>query len=208
MSVRPKIPAASCGEIPVADKRGWRLGCSWATMQAPLHSVPATELEGSAMAVAPARFEEFYADSRPRLFAALCLVTGSRQEAEELAQDAFLRVWERWERVATMADAEGYLYRTAMNLFRRRYRRARIAARLASDAPARDDVFATVDDRDVLKRAMDGLTPKQRGAVVLTAILGFSSEEAGRLLGVKDATVRVLARNARLIMRAKVEDPR
>ena len=38
-------------------------------------------------------------------------------------QDAFLSVWERWDRVGEMDDPLGYLYRTAMNLFRKRYRR-------------------------------------------------------------------------------------
>ncbi len=35
--------------------------------------------------------------STPRLFGALCLVTGDRDEAEEIMQDAFLRLWERWD---------------------------------------------------------------------------------------------------------------
>jgi RNA polymerase sigma-70 factor, ECF subfamily len=41
---------------------------------------------------------------------------GNRAEAEELAQDAFLKVWERWDRVADIEEPVGYLYRTAMNL--------------------------------------------------------------------------------------------
>ena len=44
-------------------------------------------------------------------------------------QDAFLTVWERWDRVGGMDDPVGYLYRTAMNLFRKRYRRAMLSVR-------------------------------------------------------------------------------
>ena len=40
-------------------------------------------------------FEDFFAATNPRLFTALWLVTGDRYEAEEIAQDAFLRVFER-----------------------------------------------------------------------------------------------------------------
>src|SRR5438874_8789087 len=45
-------------------------------------------------------FESFFLAHHLRLFRALWLMTRNRHEAEEIMQDAFLRVWERWERVA------------------------------------------------------------------------------------------------------------
>ena len=51
-------------------------------------------------------------------------MTGNRAEAEEIMQDAFLKLWERWDRVREIDDQTGYLYRTPMNVFRRRYQRA------------------------------------------------------------------------------------
>src|SRR5207249_2647958 len=80
--------------------------------------------EGSA-----ANFEAFFEAEHLRMFRALWLLTRSRHEAEELMQDAFLKVWERWDRVSGLSDPEGYLYRTAMNLFRSRLRRAAVALR-------------------------------------------------------------------------------
>jgi RNA polymerase sigma-70 factor (ECF subfamily) len=176
-------------------------------MDAQIRAVPATEPEEAAMAEVPLSFEDFFQDHHARLFAALCLTTGSRQEAEEIMQDAFLKLWERWDRVSTLEDPVGFLFRTAMNVFRKRYRRARLAVRDVLPLPARDDAFAVVNDRDALVRAMRSLTPHQRAAVVLTSILDYSSEEAGRMLGVKDSTVRVLARKAREAMRPKVGEP-
>jgi hypothetical protein len=55
-------------------------------------------------------FEAFFEREKERLFQALCLVTRNRFEAEELAQDAFLSVYERWDRVAKMDEPTGYLY--------------------------------------------------------------------------------------------------
>lgn len=173
-------------------------------MDARMHVVPTTQPE---VAEAPQSFEDFFQDHHAQLFAALCLTSGSRDEAEEIMQDAFLRLWERWDRVSAMEDATGFLFRTAMNTFLKRYRRARLAIRHVLPIPESDDAFATVNDRDVLVRAMRDLTPHQRAAVVLTSILDYSSEEAGRILGLKDSTVRVLARNARVAMRLKVGDP-
>lgn len=72
-----------------------------------------------------------------RLFQALYLMTGSRHEAEEVMQDAFLALWERWERVAGFDDPTVYLFRTAMNLWRKRIRRAALALRCSR--PARAD---------------------------------------------------------------------
>ena len=96
-------------------------------MSDPIHLVP----EGvRATPVREARgFDEFFAEERIRLFQALCLVTHNRSEAEELTQDAFLRVLERWDRVGTMDDPTGYLYRTAMNAFRSWNRRATLRAK-------------------------------------------------------------------------------
>src|SRR5688572_23341004 len=74
-------------------------------------------------------FEAFFESEQRRLFGTLCLVTGNRSEAEELMQEAFLRVWERWDSVSSLNDPPGYLYRTAFNLLRNRLRRAARAAR-------------------------------------------------------------------------------
>jgi DNA-directed RNA polymerase specialized sigma24 family protein len=67
-----------------------------------------------------------------RLFRALLLVTHDSTE-EDLMQEAFVRVWERWDRVGTLDDPVGYLFKTAMNLHRSAIRRAAVAAKLASD---------------------------------------------------------------------------
>jgi DNA-directed RNA polymerase specialized sigma24 family protein len=63
---------------------------------------------------AAAAFEDFFEAERRRLYRALCLITGDPGEAEEVAQDAFLHLWERWDRVRDMDHRCGFLYRTAM----------------------------------------------------------------------------------------------
>jgi RNA polymerase sigma factor (sigma-70 family) len=142
-------------------------------------------------------FEAFYDVESRQLFRRLWLVTGNRAEAEELMQEAFLRVWERWDRVGRMDDPVGYLYRTAMNLFRKRYRRAMLAIRRSAGlAPAQDD-FADADDKHTVRRVLATLPPRQRAALVLTEMLGLTAEEAGRTLGVKASTVRSLSRQGR-----------
>jgi RNA polymerase sigma-70 factor (ECF subfamily) len=162
---------------------------------------------GRGVPAPPANFEAFFQAEHVRLLRALYLVTGDPHEAEELMQEAFVAVWERWDRVRAMAEPTGYLYRTAMNRFRSRQRRASRAAKrvLVSGEPR--DAFSDADDRDAVARALAALPERQRAALVLTELLGFDSIEAGRLLGVRDATVRSLASQARSAVRGSLEHP-
>jgi RNA polymerase sigma-70 factor (ECF subfamily) len=156
----------------------------------------------------PGTFEAFFEAEHVRLFRALFLIAGSAHEAEELSQEAFLKVWERWDRVKAMEAPVGYLYRTAMNVFRSRYRRAVRAAKHAARVRQprdRTDPMAVVDERDAAVRALRTLSPRQRAALVLTEMIGYRSEEAGRLLGVKATTVRVLASQGRAALRMTME---
>ena len=154
----------------------------------------------------PIDFDGFFMDQRPALFAALCLTTGDRQEAEELTQDAFVRLLERWPSVSVMQDPSGYLFVTAMNLFRKRYRRAKLVAWLPVGHQAADTAFDTIDDRDVLVRALRALTPRQRAAVVLTSLLDLPTGEAAKALGIEESTVRALTTQARAQLRQTIGD--
>jgi RNA polymerase sigma factor (sigma-70 family) len=158
------------------------------------------------MAQGTESFESFFGRHNDDLFAALWLITRNRHEAEEIAQDAFLRVWERWDRVAQMDDPEGYLYRTAMNVFRNRFRRAALALKRLGRGSLPDDHLEAVERREVLVQALSTLTPRERAAVVLTDVLGFTSEEAGKTLGIKPVTVRVLASRGRGRLQQEVID--
>ncbi len=151
-------------------------------------------------------FEIFFHDQSGSLFRRLCLITGNRAEAEEIMQDAFLKLWERWERVGSMSDPTAYLYRTALNLFRSRYRRAALALRRSVGFASNIDEFERSDTKSAVMQALASLAPRQRAALVLTDLLGFSSEDAGELLGVQPGTVRTLASQGRIALRRIVEE--
>jgi len=150
-------------------------------------------------------FEEFFEAERDRLLKTFTVITGSRAEAEDIVQDAFLNVWQKWDRVAALDDPRGYLSRACLNGFRSRTRRAKIALRNAArPGPGRDEI-AVVDDRDEARRLLSTLTPRQRAALVLTEIWDMSAEEVGRSLGIKASTVRALNHQARSAARSSRE---
>jgi len=153
---------------------------------------------------AAASFEEFFEREKAALFGALCLVTRNRHEAEELTQDAFLAVYERWDRVRGMDNPSGYLYRVAMNAFRSWNRRAALAARRTLGLTPADRGIEEIEAADAVVRALSPLSPRQRAAVVLVDLLGYSAEEAGRMLGIRPATVRTHASRAHAELRSRM----
>ncbi len=154
----------------------------------------------------PTSFEEFFEAERHRLHGALVLMTASVHEADELLQDAFLTVWERWDRVREMERPTGYLYRVAMNGFRRRRRRLRLDLRLGTRSENEVDPYARAAARDAAARALAVLPRRERAALVLTEMLAFDSNEAGELLKIRPSTVRVLAHRARERIRREIGD--
>lgn len=151
---------------------------------------------------ARARFDEFVEDEHERLYKALYFVTGSREDAEDLSQDAFLALWERWDRIDQIQDPTAYLFRVAMNGFRARRRRAAIALRRLVPVRAERDAFVEAEMRADVRALLLGLSPRQRAALLLVDLLEYPSEQAARILRVRPSTVRNLASQGRRALRA------
>jgi RNA polymerase sigma factor (sigma-70 family) len=151
---------------------------------------------------ARARFDEFFQEEHERLFKALYFVTGDRHDAEELMQDAFLKLWERWDDIDRIDDPTAYLFRVALNGFRMRRRRAAMALRRLVPATEERDVFLEAEMRADVRRLLLEVTPRQRAALLLVDLLGYPSEQAARILRVRPSTVRALATQGRRALRA------
>ena len=161
--------------------------------------------EGSTVGGSVSSFEEFFRGEQHRLHQALFVITGSRQEAEDIGQEAFLRLWERWDRIGGLDDPVGYLYRTAVNVYRDRSRRLLLTMKRAVGMASPPNEYAAVEARSVAASVLGQLPPRQRAALVLTEGLGYSAEEAGRLLGIKGSTVRALRYQARSALSGTME---
>jgi len=151
---------------------------------------------------AGARFDTFVEEEHVRLFKALYFVTGSREEAEDLAQDAFLKLWERWDQIDSIDNPTGYLFRVALNGFRMRRRRLAIAIRKQLPGPEERDGFVEAEMRADVRRLLLEVTPRQRAALLLVDLLGYPSEQAAQILRVRPSTVRNLASQGRRALRA------
>jgi RNA polymerase sigma-70 factor, ECF subfamily len=139
---------------------------------------------------ARAEFEELYRHAYPLVVAAVTLLTGSRTIAEDAVQEAFARAWNRWERLAGYDAPLAWVRRVAMNIAVSRWRSLRREHRLtvpASEGAARLDRAADWVD---LQAALLRLPTRQRRAVVLSAVVGLSTDEIAAEMSVAPATVR------------------
>jgi DNA-directed RNA polymerase specialized sigma24 family protein len=68
------------------------------------------------------------------------------------------------------------------------------------------DEFERSDTKSAVMQALESLAPRQRAALVLTDLLGFSSEDSGELLSVQPGTVRTLASQGRAAVRRTMEE--
>lgn len=149
-------------------------------------------------------FEEFFRAQYRGLVRALYLLTADQGEAEELAQEAMARVFERWDRVRTMESPAGYVYRVAVNLNRQRLRHLAVRARrLLSMRP---DSVGPAESPSELADAISSLPRGQRQAFMLVEWLGMSAEEAGRVMKIAAASVRSQAHRARASLRDRLRD--
>lgn len=121
----------------------------------------------------------------------------NRDQAEDIAQEAFIRLWihrNRWRRSDTLRPI---LYRIARNLalnevrrrgaFRRWVRRSRPSPVDPSPGPLQDALSAELDA--VVRRAVDSLPERRREIFILVRFHHMSHRDAGEVLGISTQTV-------------------
>lgn len=153
-----------------------------------------------------AEFTEFFRAEYPGLVRAFYLLTADQAEAEELAQEAMARSYERWDRVGAMQSPAGYLYRIGVNLNRHRLRHLAVQARrlLAMTRDVQSEHVPVV--RREIAEAIASLWRGQREAFMLVEWLGLNAEEAGRMLGIAPASVRSRVHRAKAALRARLSE--
>ena len=119
-------------------------------------------------------FEPWYVREHPKLVSALTVVAGNPAVAAEAADEAFAARYERWGRVGVMASPGGWTYRTALNVVRRRWRRAALEARILHRKPRFE---APADWSTEVWDALQRLPPRERTAIALRYVADLTTEE-------------------------------
>jgi len=145
-------------------------------------------------------FDDLYRQARPRLVRLAWLLVGSRGVAEEVVQDAFLAVHQRW---AALDNPGGYLRRAVVNgclsVRRRTAREQRSLARLGEPPPTGDPGV------DAMWDAVGRLSPERRAVVVLRYWADLPHGEIAEILDCPITTVRTRLHRALADLRKEID---
>jgi RNA polymerase sigma-70 factor (sigma-E family) len=129
-------------------------------------------------------FEELFEVEQQAMLRLAFLLLGSTGMAEDAVQEAFAKVYERWERI----DAPGaFLRRCVVNECNSRHRRARVALRnqhLLAEVGFSADVYPDLAD------ALQALPPRRRAVVVMRHYLQMTTAEIADALAISEGTVK------------------
>lgn len=154
-----------------------------------------------------AAFEQVVICSERRVIRVAWRILGSEEDARDAAQEVFMRLYKHLHRFKREQDFDAWLYRITVNVCRdiwRKRRKSGGSAEWTSLETAREEgqleTLASSDDaeaaallaqkREMIRRALETLPEKERTALVLRDLEGFSTEEVARILGTRPATVR------------------
>ena len=141
------------------------------------------------------------------------LLTGNATDAQDLVQEALLRMLEASDRVAHADHPDAYAKRILTNIFlnnrRRQVHLQRLLPRLGlSGSPSTQDPSDGQATRDELWRALNHLSARQRAAVVLRYYDDASYENIASMLDCRPATARSLVLRGLSHLRVVIADPR
>ncbi|MFD8687128.1 SigE family RNA polymerase sigma factor [Streptomyces sp. NPDC059651] len=151
-------------------------------------------------------FDAFYAATAKRLVATVYAVTGDLGEAEDAVQEAYVRAWQRWDKVSGAGDPLPWVRTVAVRLAISTWRRTRGRLRAHFRHGAAPDVPGLSADRVALVGALGELSTEQRRAVVLHHMLGLPVEEVARETGASNGAVRTRLHRARKILGERLAD--
>jgi len=154
-------------------------------------------------------FEQLYRDNVGRVYALCFRMAGTADLAEELAQDVFVRAWQKLGSFRGESAFSSWLHPLTVNvaLSERRSRRRRVARVMTTDdltayerpgPPTRSDGPESGFD---LERALATLPPGARAVFVLHDVEGYKHEEIAQLTGVATGTSKAQLHRARRLLR-------
>jgi RNA polymerase sigma-70 factor (ECF subfamily) len=172
-----------------------------------------TTLLERAIAGDPAAFEQIVIRNERRVLTVAWRLLGNMDDAQDAAQEVFLRAFKYLHRFDARKSVEPWLIRMTVNVCRSFGRKKKSGEKVFSkiDCPlpvaeseGRADPhsqLAADQQRRMLHRALADLPEKEKAAIILRDIEGFSTAEVAEILGSSKATVRVQISSARMKIR-------
>lgn len=161
-----------------------------------------------------AQLGSFYTKHRSELLAHANRIMKDTLRAEEIVQEALIRIMLAAPELSSEQHALGYVHRTIENLcidvFRMEGRRPHLIAlddekegmeRTSQSFGDLSDIVSAADDAVIVRQALSMLSPAERAALIMWEMEGRSTKEIARELGVKESSVRHTVSRARSSLR-------
>ncbi len=150
-------------------------------------------------------FDTFFRETFVVVARAAALVARDPGAGQDLAQEAFFRLYERWARMESAEHARRFAFRVAINLARSHLRK-RLRVTLAGLEPRGEwsEPVVQVDEWLSIRSALAAISPRRRAAVVLVDYVGMDAGEAGGVLGLSAGTVRTHLMRGRRDLRKRL----
>jgi len=143
-------------------------------------------------------FDEFFDATLDRTIALLTLITKDVHAAEDAAQEAYARAYQRWRHVGGMDRPDLWVVRVgtniAINLWKKHSREKNFDLDTAGDKPEMDGLIA---DEQWVSWGLDTLSPSQRRAFVMHHAQGWSIPDVAIDMKASESTVRTHLQRAR-----------
>jgi RNA polymerase sigma-70 factor (sigma-E family) len=149
-------------------------------------------------------FVDFVRSRSAALYRYAYLLAGNSHDADDLVQEALIRLRGAWPRVHRRDDPTGYARTTIARLHISAWRRRRRESVVAQmpDVASDDPGFAAAVRRSALAQALTALPRRQRAVIVLRFYEERTEQEIAEILGISTSTVRSQAARAMAKLRA------
>lgn len=184
----------------------------WMTANRPAEDAEFAQVLKRAIAGDLTAFEQIIARYERRVLTLAWRLLGNPEDAQDASQEVFLRAFRFLHRFDATRTMEPWLVRMTVNVCRDIGRKRPVTVLLEADTlRAPDNPHTELDleeQRSALYRALRQLPEKERSAVVLRDIEGFSTAEVAKILGSSESTVRAQISSARLKIRKAISKRR
>lgn len=148
------------------------------------------------------RFERLFGEFQRPILNYLYRMVSSREQAEELTQDVFVKAYHALPRLPAEANVRAWLYRIATNTAYDSLRRARLV-RWMPLLENRDSLVMSGDrgsgigEREAVQKTLAELKPAYRAPLILYSVQGYSVAEIAGMLGISEGAVKTRLYRAR-----------
>ncbi|MFJ2212124.1 SigE family RNA polymerase sigma factor [Streptomyces sp. NPDC101062] len=142
------------------------------------------------MSATEKEFDDFYALAYPRLVRQIHAMTGDLPEAQDVAQEAFIRAWDRHEQFMNATSQEAWIRTTAWRLAVSRFRRMRRGLHLMQRHHQQRHIEGPGPEHVALVAALRTLPTRHRSVIVLYHLCDLSVEQISAETGWAAGSVR------------------